>query len=181
MVTWVRGMFKDVHGRLEMDFDDPCTATFEAEIDATKLWTGEPERDAHLRSAAFFDVEEHPTIQVRGRFVEQTGSSSFKAVVATTVRGTTLDLPLDVVYHGLWETPFWVAGENKGTLRRIGFEATTRVDRHDFGVSWQDELPKGGVVASNEIDLRIDVEAILDEDLERTGAIGCYRAGADSG
>jgi hypothetical protein len=59
-------------------------------------------------------------------------------------------------------------------MRRIGFEATTRINRHDFGVSWQDELPGGGVVASNEIDLTLDVEAILLEDLERTGAIDYY-------
>ena len=73
------------------------------------------------------------------------------------------------------ETPFWVDGENKGELRRIGFEAKATINRHDFGVSWQDELPGGGVVVSNEIALTLDVEAILLEDLERTGAIDYYR------
>jgi hypothetical protein len=61
-------------------------------------------------------------------------------------------------------------------MRRIGFEASGRVNRHDFGVSWQDKLPGGGVVASNEIHLALDVEAIRLEDLERTGAIDYYRA-----
>ena len=60
-------------------------------------------------------------------------------------------------------------------MRRIGFEATARIDRHDFGVSWQDEIPGGGVVGGNEIDLSLDVEAILLDDLERTGAIDYYR------
>jgi hypothetical protein len=60
-------------------------------------------------------------------------------------------------------------------MRRIGFEATASIDRQDFGVSWQDELPGGGVVVSNEIELVLDVEAILLEDLERTGAIEYYR------
>lgn len=60
-------------------------------------------------------------------------------------------------------------------MRRIGLEATTRINRHDFGVSWQDELPDGGVVASNEIELALDVEAILLDDLERTGAVDYYR------
>jgi hypothetical protein len=60
-------------------------------------------------------------------------------------------------------------------MRRIGFEATARIDRHDFGVSWQDALPGGGVVVSNEIELVLDVEAILLEDLDRTGAIEYYR------
>ena len=72
-------------------------------------------------------------------------------------------------------TPWWEGDENKGEMRRIGFEATTRIDRHDFGVSWQDELPGGGgVVASNDIDLTLDVEAILLDDLQRTGAIDYY-------
>ena len=60
--------------------------------------------------------------------------------------------------------------------RRIGFEATARINRHDFGVSWQDEIPGGGLVVGNEIELTLDVEAILLEDLERTGAIEYYRS-----
>jgi YceI-like domain len=60
-------------------------------------------------------------------------------------------------------------------MRRIGFEATARIDRHDFGVSWQDELPGGGLVVGNEIDLTLDIEAINLDDLERTGAINYYR------
>ena len=84
-------------------------------------------------------------------------------------------VPLDVSYLGEWGTPFWIGGENKGNIRRIGFEACGRINRHDFGVSWQDELPGGGVVVSNEIELILDVEAILLEDLERTGAIEYYR------
>jgi polyisoprenoid-binding protein YceI len=78
---------------------------------------------------------------------------------------------LDVAYLGEWETPFWEGDQNRGTMRRIGFEAGTRVDRHDFGVSWNDQLPGGGVVVSNLIDVALDVEAILLEDLEATGAI----------
>jgi polyisoprenoid-binding protein YceI len=69
----------------------------------------------------------------------------------------------------------WIGEENKGELRRTGLEATARIDRHDFGVSWQDELPGGGVVVSNEIEVDLDIEAILLDDLERTGAIGYYR------
>jgi polyisoprenoid-binding protein YceI len=73
------------------------------------------------------------------------------------------------------ETPFWVGDENRGTLRRIGFEAQGRINRRDFGVSWQADLPGGGVAVGNEIDLTLDVEAINDDDLERTGAIEYYR------
>ena len=68
-----------------------------------------------------------------------------------------------------------MGNENRGELRRIGFEATAKINRHDFGVAWQDEIPGGGVVVSNEIQLVLDVEAILLDDLEQTGAIEYYR------
>jgi polyisoprenoid-binding protein YceI len=175
MVTWVRGLFKDIHGKLELDFDRCIDATFEGEIDAAGLWTGQPARDEHLRSADFFDVDSHPKISFTGRFTEQTGGTTFKGEVELTIRGLTRTVPLDVHYLGEWRTPFWVDGENKGELRRIGLESTARINRHDFGVSWQDEIPGGGVVVSNEIELILDVEAILLDDLERTGAIEYYR------
>ena len=171
MVTWVRGAFKDVRGSMDLDLADLPGNTFCGEMDATRIWTGEPVRDAHLRSADFFDVERHPKITFEGRFTERVGDTHFKAEADLTVRGTTRSVALDVAYLGQWQTPFWEGDQNRGTLRRIGFEARTRVNRHDFGVSWQDQLPGGGVVVSNEIDVILDIEAILDEDLESTGAI----------
>jgi polyisoprenoid-binding protein YceI len=175
MVTWVRGLFKDIHGQLELDWDHCLDTTFEGEIDATGIWTGEPTRDAHLRSADFLDVENHPKISFSGRFTERTAGTAFKGEVELTIRGVTRTVPLDIAYLGEWKTPWWEGDENKGEMRRIGFEATARIDRHDFGVSWQDEIPDGGVVASNEIELTLDVEAINLDDLERTGAIEYYR------
>jgi polyisoprenoid-binding protein YceI len=175
MVTWVRGLFKNIRGTVEWDRESFESTTFQGRIDATGLWTGEPERDAHLRSADFFDVDNHPLISFEGRFTERIGDTHFRAVAELTMRGTSAEVPLHVSYLGQWETPFWVGDENRGTMRRIGFEATTLIERQDFGVSWNDELPRGGVVVSNQIDVTIDVEAILLEDLEATGAIGYYR------
>jgi polyisoprenoid-binding protein YceI len=174
MVSWVRGLFKDIHGKLELEFDRCLEATFEGEIDAVGIWTGQPQRDEHLRSADFLDVANHPRITFTGRFTERTGGTTFNGEVELTIRGVTRTVPLDIVSLGEWRTPFWVGDENKGELHRIGFEATATIIRHDFGVSWQDELPGGGVVVSNEIELTLDVEAILLDDLERTGAIEYY-------
>ena len=176
MVTWVRGLFKDVHGTLEFDWDSCLESTFEGEIDAAKLWTGEPARDEHLRSADFFDVEAHPLITFKGRFIERTGDTEFKGEAEVTIRGVTRTVPMDISYLGQWATPWWVGDENKGTIRRMGFEGRTRVNRHDFGVSWQDELPGGGRVVSDEIELVLDAEAVHLGDLEETGAISYYRS-----
>jgi polyisoprenoid-binding protein YceI len=176
MVTWVHGLFKDVHGKLQLDWEQPLTASFHGEIDARRLWTGEPDRDTHLRSADFFDVANHPTITFEGHMTERTGDIDFKAQTDLTIRGVTRPVMMDVRYLGQWKTPFWVGDENRGLLRRIGFEASTRINRHDFGVSWQDEIPGGGVVVSNEIEVTLDVEALLDADLRATGAIEYYRA-----
>jgi polyisoprenoid-binding protein YceI len=176
MVTWVRGLFKDVRGTVEFDPERRMETSFEGRMDATRLWTGEPTRDAHLRSADFFDVENHPEIRFAGRFTQRIGATRFKAEADLTIRGVTQTVPLDVAWLGEWRTPFWEGDVNRGEMSRIGFEATTRLDRHDFGVSWQDEIPGGGVVASNEIDVVVDVEAILLADLEATGAIEYYRS-----
>src|SRR5262249_37390088 len=175
MVTWVHGLFKDIHGKLYLDWDQPLTASFSGEIDATKLWTGQPERDAHLRSADFFDVENYPRITFAGRLIERTGDISFKAQADLTIRGITRPVLMDVSYLGQWKTRCGGGEKNRGRLPGGGFEPKPRNNRHDFDVSWQDQIPGGGVVVSNDIDVTLDVEAILDADLEATGAIEYYR------
>jgi polyisoprenoid-binding protein YceI len=174
MVTPVIGLFKNIHGKLEFDWESCLDSTFEGEIDVTKLWTGEPTRDAHLRSADFFDVANHPTISFAGRFVKRVGDIDFKVDTDLTIRGTTRTVTLDARYLGSWTTPWWEGDENKGEMTRLGFEATSRLNRHDFGVSWQDNIPGGGVVASDEIALELHLEAVRQDDLERTGAISYY-------
>jgi polyisoprenoid-binding protein YceI len=176
MVTWVRGLFKEIHGKLEFDWERCLETTFTGEIDAGSIWTGQPERDAHLRSADFLDVENHPKITFDGRFTERTGDTDFKGEAELQIRGHTRTVPLDISYLGMWRTPFWEGDENRGEMRRIGFQASAKIDRHEFGVSWQDALPGGGVVVGKEIAITLDVEAIVLEDLEHTGAIEVYRA-----
>ncbi|MCD6015743.1 MAG: hypothetical protein K0R88_1827 [Solirubrobacterales bacterium] len=180
MVTWVRGAFKDLHGRVDFDVADCLETTFAGVIDATRIWTGEPERDAHLRSADFFDVENHPEITFAGRFTERVGDSNFKALAELTIRGATNEVPLDVAYLGQWTTPYWEGDENKGEMTRIGFSIAGRVNRHDFGVSWNDQLPRGGVVVSHEVGIQIDVEAIRDDDLRKVGLEDAVYSGSSA-
>ena len=162
MVTWVRGHFKDVHGTLEWDPADPGRAAVEVTIDARKLWSGEPDRDAHLKSADFLDVENHPTITFRGSAVELCGADQAILHGDLTIRGVTRPVSLDVHALGQWQTGWWEDGIDKGPKTRAGFVARTRINRKDFGVNWNSLLDRGGVVVSEDIDITIDVEAILE-------------------
>ncbi len=160
MVTWVRGHFKNVKGRLDFDPEAPALASVETHIDGATLWTGEPQRDAHLRSADFLDVETYPTITFRSRTVDVLAPQEFRVHGDLTVRGITKPVTLDTRYLGQWETPFWEDGVDKGPMIRAGFTATVVINRHDFGVSWNAVLDRGGVVVGDLVHVTIDVEAI---------------------
>ncbi len=160
MVTWVRGLFKNISGTLDFDPENPTKMSFETTIEATTLWTGVEQRDHHLRSADFLDVEHHPTISYKSTSVRQDSEHDFVVNGQLTLRGVTREVPLEVTYQGQWDTPWWEDGVNKGPRRRAGFVARTRIDRYDFGVSWNDVMPNNGVVVCPEIYLTIDVEAV---------------------
>jgi polyisoprenoid-binding protein YceI len=151
MVSCVRGHFKDVHGTLDFDPENPSATSVEVSIDARGLWSGEPDRDAHLRSADFFDVENHPTITFRGKGVALVGANEGKLRGELTIR-----------YLGQWKTPWWEGGVDRGPKTRAGFLATTRINRKDFGVNWSGVMDRGGLVVSDDVDLTIDAEAILE-------------------
>ena len=160
MVTWVRGHFKNIRGFLNFDPEDPSRASVRAEIDAKAIWAGEPDRDAHLRSADFLDVEHHPKITFVSTGVEVLGQHEYRVKGDLTIRGVTRPVTLDLQYLGQWETPYWEEGVDKGPMVRAGFVATTTINRHDYGVSWNAPLDKGGVVVGDEVGITIDVEAI---------------------
>lgn len=162
MVTYVRGHFKNAHGTLEFDPENPRQSSVEVTIDARGIWTGEPQRDAHLRSADFLDVENHPDIIFKGDQVEVIGEHDYILTGELTIRGITREARLSIHYLGQWQTPWWEDGVDKGPKTRAGFVAETRIDRHDFGVSWNGTLDKGGIVVSNTVEITIDAEAILE-------------------
>jgi polyisoprenoid-binding protein YceI len=162
MVTYVRGHFKNVHGALEFDPDNLGNASVEVKIEAKGIWTGVQERDDHLRSADFLDVENYPEITFSGNQVEVMGEHDYAVTGDLTIRGVTRQATLNVSYLGQWETPWWEDVVDKGPKTRAGFLATTKINRQDFGVSWQDTMDRGGIVVSNEVDITIDVEAILE-------------------
>jgi polyisoprenoid-binding protein YceI len=160
MVTWVRGHFKDIHGTLEFDPANPRASSVEATIDARGIWTGEPDRDAHLRTADFLDVERYPAITFKGGEVECVSEHDYLLTGDLTIRGVTRTLAFDVRYLGQWQTPWWEDGVDKGPKTRAGFVAKTSINRYDFGVSWNGTLDRGGIVVGNNVEITIDVEAI---------------------
>jgi polyisoprenoid-binding protein YceI len=161
MVTWVRGHFKNIHGTLQFDPDNPAGLSLEAAIQAKELWTGEPQRDDHLRSADFLDVAHHPTITFRSTRAERTGCNRYKVTGELTIRGITRPVTLDLAYLGRWRTPY-----NQGRVTRVGFTGTTGINRHDFEVSWNSPMENGGMVVADEVLITLDVEAILDAELK---------------
>ena len=162
MVTHVRGHFKNVQGTLVFDPQNPRESRVRVRIDTKSIWTGEPGRDAHLRSADFLDAEHHPEITFTGDKVEVVGDHDYVLAGQLTIRGISRDVSLKVSYLGQWATPWWEGGVDKGPKTRAGFLAQTLINRHDFGVSWNSTLDKGGVVVGNEVAITIDAEAILD-------------------
>lgn len=163
MVTFVRGHFKNVHGTLVFDPANLRPASVDVTIDAAGIWTGDPERDAHLRSADFLDVENHPKIIFHGEQLELKSETEAILSGELTIRGATRKSVLDVRYLGQWQTPWWQDGVDKGPKIRGGFLATTTIDRRDFGVSWNAPLEKEGVVVGNAVEITIDAEAIREE------------------
>ena len=167
MVTYVRGAFKNVRGMLTFDPADPGASSAQVTIDAKGIWTGEPNRDAHLRSADFLDVDNYPEITFQGDQVEMIGDHDYQFAGELTIRGVSRPVTLRVRYLGQRQTPWWEEedGEmvDKGPKIRAGFVAETEINRHDFGISWNDTMDKGGVVVGDTVFITIDVEAILQE------------------
>jgi len=152
MITIVRGQYRNIKGALYFDPTEPSKASVEVDIDAASCSTEEPDRDAHLKSADFLNCANHPTIRFKSTQVERTGFSTYKIAGDLTIRGITRPVTLDAYYYGPVDTPF--------NNTRIGFLATTRINREDFGVSWNAPMPSGGYVVAKEVELTIDVEAI---------------------
>lgn len=162
MVTWVRGHFKNIQGTLFFDPANPGATSVEVTIDVNGIWSGEPDRDAHLRSADFLDTENHSQILFKGSEVELIGANDATLIGALTIRGVTRRVTLSVRYLGQWQTPWWEGGIDRGPKTRAGFIATTTINRLDFGVSWNAPLEKHGVVVGNTVEITIDAEAILE-------------------
>lgn len=151
MVTKVRGTFAEFDGTIEINGEDPTKSSARVVIKGTSLNTGNEQRDAHLRSNDFLDLPNHPEITFVSTGIEQVGDTSYKLTGDLTVRGVTRPVTLDVEYTGRSEFQ---------DQARLGFEATTTINRKDFGVNWNVALETGGVLVSDKVTLELDIEAV---------------------
>ncbi|MGJ3238556.1 MAG: YceI family protein [Anaerolineae bacterium] len=153
MVSNVRGSLGPISGTLDFDPENPSEASVDVTIDVTAINTGAEDRDNHLRSADFFEVEKYPNMIFKSTSVESTGSNSAAVTGDLTIRDVTRQVTLNVEFMGQGASPF---GDT-----RAGFEATTTINREDFGLTWNQTLETGGVLVSKEVKVSLDVQTVL--------------------
>jgi polyisoprenoid-binding protein YceI len=150
----VPGRFTKFEGTIRLDQADLSKGSVQFTIQAASIDTDEPARDKHLRSDAFFDVENHPKITFQSTRVKNAAPNKLQVDGNLTIRGTTKPVTLDVDVLGF--------GPGLGAYR-AGFEARTRINRQDFGVKWNDIVEGGGYVLGDDVDITINIEAARDK------------------
>ena len=148
MISKVRGGFTDFSGNIEIG-DDPTESSIEVTIDAASIDSGTADRDGHLKSPDFLDVENFPTLTYRSDRVERNGDR-WRALGALTIRDTTLPVPLDIEFLGAISDPW-------GNLK-TAFTATAEIDREAFGLTWNVPLEAGGVLVGKNVQIEIEVQ-----------------------
>ena len=151
MISTVRGRFAKVTGTLVLDEEDVTRSKVEVEIDADSIDTREEKRDAHLRSADFFEVEKYPKLTFVSRRVERSGDG-LKVTGDLTIRDTTKEVVLDVEDLGRVKDPW--GGD------RASFSATGKLQRSEYGLKWNQALEAGGVMVSDEVKLIIEAQLV---------------------
>ena len=151
MISNVKGRFRDVTGSVQVDPNGQGTKV-DISIDAASLTTGDEKRDAHLRSADFLDVEQHPVIQFTGRRIEGKIDSKFSLHGDLLIRGVTRPVTLYVINEGSVRDPWG--------NERVGYTASAKINRKDFGLEWNVALEAGGVLVGDEVRITIETELV---------------------
>lgn len=152
MVSKVRGRFAEWSGKLEIDDEDLTRSVLDVTIQAASIETRDDKRDAHLRSADFFDAEHHPTLAFRSTRIEQRGDDELAVHGELTIRGVTRPVTLAVEINGEANDPW-------GGTRR-GYSAKATINRRDFGLNWNAALEAGGVLVGEKVEIALEIEAI---------------------
>jgi polyisoprenoid-binding protein YceI len=154
MISTVRGEFHGVKGTVVLDDQDITKSTVNVTIDATSVETREPDRDKHLKSPDFLDVAKFPSLTFKSTKVEQVSPGELRVTGDLTIRGVTKQVVLNVAGP---KAPI----KDPWGLQRSAVSATAKINRQDFGVSWNKTLDSGGVVVSDEVRITLDVEMVI--------------------
>jgi polyisoprenoid-binding protein YceI len=152
MVTKVRGSFNEFEGSGHFDAENPTKSHLQLTIQAASIDTRNADRDAHLRSNDFFDMETYPTITFASTAVAQTGDDEYRVTGDLTIKGVSRPVTVELEYTGTAVDPYG--------NQRIGFEGKTTVNRKEWGVNWNAALEAGGVLVSEKVTLEFEVSAI---------------------
>jgi polyisoprenoid-binding protein YceI len=152
MIATVRGRFADITGSVTMPDEDLTRGAISIEIGTASVDTRESQRDQHLRSGEFFDAENYPKINFRSRRIEKSGEGAYRVTGDLTIRDVTREVTLRVQEEGRTRDPW---GKD-----RVGFVAEGKVDRTDFGLTWNVALETGGVLVSHDVRLRVEGQLI---------------------
>ncbi len=153
MITTVRGSFSDIKGTITYDPANPAAASVEAIIPAATVNTGVADRDNHLKSPDFFDAANTPELTFKSTSVQSTGENTAKIVGDLTIRGITHSITLDGEFLGQNANPWTKAAT-------VGFTASTKINREDWGLTWNQALEAGGWLVGKDINITLDVEAV---------------------
>ena len=151
VIATVRGQFKAVTGTVNWDDQDISKSTVDVTIDANTVDTSEPKRDADLKSPNFFDVANYPTITFKSKKIEKVSAGKLQVTGDLTIHGTTKEVVLDV------EGPSQAIKDPWGNTR-VALNATTKINRQEYGVKWNQKLDGGGLVVSDDVNITIDLE-----------------------
>lgn len=146
------GRFARFGGEVELDRERPERSRVRFEVEAASIDTRQPDRDAHLRSAEFFDVERHPVVRFTSQRIEPLGGERFRVEGVLELRGIRKPLALEVAYFGVARDPW--GGE------RASFSTQAVIDRKEFGMTWNAALDNGGVILGDEVHLTLDLETV---------------------
>lgn len=152
VISKVRGHFTRWNAKLALDTQDLARSSVEVEIEAATIDTGVGDRDNHLRSPDFLDVQKYPAIKFKSRRVEVAGER-LRVVGDLTIRDVTREVVLNAEYGGQGKDPWG--------NQRAGFTATTSINRKDFGLTWNQALETGGVLVADKVDIEIELQAVL--------------------
>ncbi len=151
MISTVRGRFGDLSGTVELDDENPAASTVDVTISVASIDTRQADRDAHLRSPDFFDVEHFPAMRFKSTRITRDGDA-LSVEGDLTIRGVTRPVALRVTEEGRTQDP-WGG-------HRVGYTASTRINRGDFGLTWNQALETGGFVVGDEVKISADVEIV---------------------